>query len=107
MNNGLNVLFDKYVIDILKIINDNPEVQKTKVSEMLNSTSPKIRDLIDKMISEKYIIEKKGMYNNTKLLILSDEGYRIYQLIQMMQKGEGKPQSNLSSPSEEGDTVKE
>ena len=110
MDNGLNVLFDKYIIDILKIINDNPMIQKTKVSEMLNSTSQKIRDLIDELIKIDLIEEKNGLKFNTKYLSLTEEGERIYGLILRMKDKKldesKKPQTNLSTPSEEGNTIK-
>lgn len=88
MTNPSKILFDDYITEILKIVNDKPGIKRSEVYSLLGTTSTKPREMITKMIEIGYITEERGQYFNIKKLELTEEGERILKLIKKIESGE-------------------
>lgn len=106
MQNRNSIIFEDYVIEILKIIKNSNNIKVNDVKNQIGSSSAKINTLITKMISENLISESKGLRYNTKYLKLTPKGEYVLKHIESILKAIESDeletlQENDHGPSEE------
>lgn len=100
-----DVLFQDYVIEILKIIRDTPGIKKTDVFKTLGTTSQKPRKIVEGLIETGIIEETQKVMHNVKELHLTERGHEYLKSIIIL-IGE-EPETNYGTPDGIRNTVKE
>lgn len=88
MQNLTDVILDKYIKEILQIVSDNSQINKSEIRTQLKSTSLKIVNSVNELIEAGLIREQRGLHYNTKHLSLTERGARVLKLINMIDSEE-------------------
>ena len=105
MTNPEEVLFDRYIIDILTIVSENPMIKKFDITKRLNTSSEKPAILIGRMVECGILNETPGE-RNIKHISLTEEGERYLTMIKAMITGKSIEPTNYGSSASVRDSVK-
>ena len=105
VTNPEEVLFDRYIINILTIVSENPMIKKFDITRKLNTSSEKPAILISRMVECGILNETPGE-RNIKHISLTAEGERYLTMIQAMVAGKSMESTNYESSASVRDSVK-